>query len=126
MGTAGGRIKDFDWLRGLAVLVMVETHSLVFVRPELHQTRAMARLNWVNGLVAPSFILAAGFSLGLLQTRAARAAIGVMHPGRADVIGGGALVLDRLMERFGFGEVLASEHDILDGMAWSLARNSRG
>jgi uncharacterized membrane protein len=73
MGTAGGRIKAFDWLRGLAVLVMVETHSLVFVRPELHQTRAMARLNWVNGLVAPSFILAAGFSLGLLQTRAARA-----------------------------------------------------
>jgi uncharacterized membrane protein len=66
-----GRIKAFDWLRGIAVLVMVETHSLVFLRPELHQTRAMARLNWVNGLVAPSFILAAGFSLGLLQVRAA-------------------------------------------------------
>jgi len=57
----------------------------------------------------------------LAQTRAARAAVGVMHPGRVDVIGGGALVLDRLMERFGFREVLASEHDILDGMAWSLA-----
>jgi len=50
----------------------------------------------------------------------------VMHPGRVDVIGGGALVLDRLMERFGFGEVLVSEHDILDGMAWSLAGDSRG
>ncbi len=62
----------------------------------------------------------------LAQTRTARAAIGVMHPGRVDVIGGGALVLDRLMERFGFGEVLVSEHDILDGMAWSLAGNSRG
>ena len=62
----------------------------------------------------------------LARPRSARAAIGVMHPGRVDVIGGGALVLDRLMERFGFGEVLASEHDILDGMAWSLARNSRG
>ena len=57
----------------------------------------------------------------LAQTRAARAAIGVMHPGRVDVIGGGALILDRIMERFGFSEVLASEHDILDGMAWSLA-----
>ena len=66
-------------------------------------------------------------TLGLLaQTRAARAAIGVMHPGRVDVIGGGALVLDRLMQRFGFGEVLVSEHDILDGMAWSLAGDSRG
>jgi len=62
----------------------------------------------------------------LAQTRTARAAIGVMHPGRADVIGGGALVLDRLMQRFGFGEVLVSEHDILDGLAWSLAAGSRG
>jgi exopolyphosphatase/guanosine-5'-triphosphate,3'-diphosphate pyrophosphatase len=57
----------------------------------------------------------------LTQTRAERARIGVMHPGRVDVIGGGALVLDRIMQRFGFGEVLASEHDILDGIAWSLA-----
>ena len=61
----------------------------------------------------------------LAQTRAARAAIGVMHPGRVDVIGGGALVLDRIMERFGFSEVLVSEHDILDGIAWSLAGDSR-
>jgi exopolyphosphatase / guanosine-5'-triphosphate,3'-diphosphate pyrophosphatase len=57
----------------------------------------------------------------LAQTRSSRAAIGVMHPGRVDVIGGGALVLDRIMQRFGFGEVLVSEHDILDGIAWSLA-----
>jgi exopolyphosphatase / guanosine-5'-triphosphate,3'-diphosphate pyrophosphatase len=54
------------------------------------------------------------------QTRARRAAIGVMHPGRVDVIGAGALVLDRIMTRFGFAEVLVSEHDILDGIAWSL------
>ena len=59
---------------------------------------------------------------GLLgQTREERAALGVMHPGRADVIAGGAMVLERIMRRFGFGEVLASEHDILDGIAWSLA-----
>ena len=57
----------------------------------------------------------------LAQTRAERGAIGVMHPGRVDVIGGGALVLDRIMQRFGFAEVLVSEHDILDGIAWSLA-----
>ncbi len=57
----------------------------------------------------------------LAQTRAVRATIGVMHPGRVDVIGAGALVLDRIMARFGFGEVLVSEHDILDGIAWSLA-----
>jgi exopolyphosphatase/guanosine-5'-triphosphate,3'-diphosphate pyrophosphatase len=62
----------------------------------------------------------------LSQTRTVRAGIGVMHPGRVDVIGGGALVLDRIMDRFGFSEVLVSEHDILDGMAWSLARDSCG
>ena len=54
------------------------------------------------------------------QTRAERSGSAVMHPGRVDVIGGGALVLLRIMERFGFGEVLVSEHDILDGIAWSL------
>ena len=56
------------------------------------------------------------------QTRAQRADIGVMHPGRVDVIGAGALVLDRIMARFGFAEVLVSEHDILDGIAWSLVQ----
>jgi exopolyphosphatase/guanosine-5'-triphosphate,3'-diphosphate pyrophosphatase len=55
------------------------------------------------------------------QTRAERGLIAVMHPGRVDVIGAGALVLDRIIARLGFGEVVASEHDILDGIAWSLA-----
>jgi exopolyphosphatase/guanosine-5'-triphosphate,3'-diphosphate pyrophosphatase len=54
------------------------------------------------------------------QTRVQRAAIPIMHPGRVDVIGAGALVLDRVIAQLGFGEVLVSEHDILDGIAWSL------
>jgi exopolyphosphatase/guanosine-5'-triphosphate,3'-diphosphate pyrophosphatase len=57
----------------------------------------------------------------LSLTRAARAGIGVMHPGRVDVIGAGSLILDRIMTRLGMGEVLVSEHDILDGIAWSIA-----
>ncbi len=59
------------------------------------------------------------------QTRGERAAIGPMHPGRADVIGGGALILDRLLDRLGFAEVVQSEHDILDGIAWQLAVGPR-
>lgn len=51
---------------------------------------------------------------------AERLAIPVMHPGRADVIGAGALVLRIIMERAGMESVIASEHDILDGIAWSL------
>ena len=62
----------------------------------------------------------------LAQTRAARARLPVMHPGRVDVIGGGALVLEAIMTRFGFAEVLASEHDILDGIAWSLGAGAAG
>ena len=62
----------------------------------------------------------------LSQTRDQRARIGVMHPGRVDVIGAGALVLDRILTRLGYGEVVASEHDILDGIAWSLAGSRAG
>ncbi|WP_053655339.1 Ppx/GppA phosphatase family protein [Micromonospora sp. NRRL B-16802] len=54
------------------------------------------------------------------QTREQRLANPVMHPGRADVIGAGALVLRVIMERAGMPSVVASEHDILDGIAWSL------
>jgi exopolyphosphatase/guanosine-5'-triphosphate,3'-diphosphate pyrophosphatase len=54
-----------------------------------------------------------------------RAALGPMHPGRVDVIGGGAIVVealaDELAARAGITELVASEHDILDGIARSLA-----
>ncbi|MFF9124229.1 exopolyphosphatase [Streptomyces sp. NPDC014889] len=57
----------------------------------------------------------------LRSTHAERAAIPSMHPGRVDVIGAGALVLLAVMERIGAKEVVVSEHDILDGIGWSLA-----
>jgi exopolyphosphatase/guanosine-5'-triphosphate,3'-diphosphate pyrophosphatase len=57
----------------------------------------------------------------LRMTHEERAALPVMHPGRVDVIGGGALVLRTLMEVIGTDTVLASEHDILDGIALSVA-----
>ncbi|MGP4115475.1 Ppx/GppA phosphatase family protein [Streptomyces sp. 4N509B] len=56
----------------------------------------------------------------LAATHAERAAIPVMHPGRVDVIGAGALVLLTIMERTGAREVVVSEHDILDGIARSV------
>ncbi|NUV57810.1 Ppx/GppA family phosphatase [Streptomyces coelicolor] len=57
----------------------------------------------------------------LRSTHAERAAVPSMHPGRVDVIGAGALVLLAVMERTGAEEVVVSEHDILDGIAWSVA-----
>jgi exopolyphosphatase / guanosine-5'-triphosphate,3'-diphosphate pyrophosphatase len=57
----------------------------------------------------------------LAMTRAERAALPVMHPGRVDVIGAGALILRTLVERLDLSEVLVSEADILDGIAWSIS-----
>lgn len=55
------------------------------------------------------------------STHAERAAMGAMHPGRVDVITSGALILLAVMERTGAREVVVSEHDILDGIGWSIA-----
>jgi exopolyphosphatase/guanosine-5'-triphosphate,3'-diphosphate pyrophosphatase len=50
------------------------------------------------------------------------ASLGFMHPGRVDVITAGSLVLSRIMAAAGASEFVASESDILDGMAWSLIK----
>ena len=57
------------------------------------------------------------------KTREQRFQLGYMHPGRVDVIAAGSLVLSEIMKATGATEFVASESDILDGMAFSLARN---
>lgn len=57
------------------------------------------------------------------KTREQRLSLGYMHPGRVDVIAAGSLVLSEIMKATGASEFIASESDILDGMAYSLARN---
>lgn len=58
------------------------------------------------------------------MTRAERAALGPMHPGRVDVIGGGSIVCSVLAEEFerrgAVSTLIVSEHDILDGIALSI------
>jgi exopolyphosphatase/guanosine-5'-triphosphate,3'-diphosphate pyrophosphatase len=56
----------------------------------------------------------------LHMTRAQRAELGFMHPGRVDVIGGGALVLRESMRILGFTQVVVSEKDLLDGVVIAL------
>ncbi len=72
-------------------------------------------------------VLAACDDLIAMPT-AARAALPFMHPGRVDVIGAGALIWRRVVERVAkvapVTDVVTSEHDILDGICWSLARQS--
>ncbi|MGH3829971.1 MAG: exopolyphosphatase [Pseudonocardiaceae bacterium] len=61
----------------------------------------------------------------LASTHEQRAANPVIHPGRVDVIAGGALIVEVLAEelhtRAGITELVVSEHDILDGIALGLA-----
>ncbi|MGY2701920.1 Ppx/GppA phosphatase family protein [Nocardioides sp. HB32] len=49
-----------------------------------------------------------------------RRALPSMHPGRADVIDAGVLILSRVLRRAGVPSLVVSEADILDGIAWSL------
>lgn len=66
----------------------------------------------------------------LARTRDERAALPYLHPGRVDVIGAGALVWRDVVARVrdevaaaggALTRVVTSEHDILDGIAWSVA-----
>jgi exopolyphosphatase/guanosine-5'-triphosphate,3'-diphosphate pyrophosphatase len=50
-----------------------------------------------------------------------RLALPYMHPGRADVVDAGALILSRVLRRTSVGTLLVSESDILDGIAWSIS-----
>ena len=54
------------------------------------------------------------------MTVAERLALPWLHPGRADVIDAGALILSRVLRRTPVEHLVVSEADILDGIAWSL------
>jgi exopolyphosphatase/guanosine-5'-triphosphate,3'-diphosphate pyrophosphatase len=57
----------------------------------------------------------------LALDHAGRSVMQVIHPGRVDVLNAGILVLRRILDLTALPDVLVSEHDILDGIAWSLA-----
>ncbi len=72
MESSSPRLRTFDWLKGLAILFMIQCHALVLLRPQ-HQTDRVYRwLDGIDGLVAPAFIFTAGFSLGLVLVRSAK------------------------------------------------------
>ncbi|NAZ77464.1 exopolyphosphatase [Kineococcus sp. T13] len=79
----------------------------------------------LHGVRLPLEAVRAACDRLLRATRAERAAMPFVHPGRVDVIGAGALVwhavLDRVEAAAGVREVVTSEHDVLDGTAFALA-----
>jgi exopolyphosphatase / guanosine-5'-triphosphate,3'-diphosphate pyrophosphatase len=74
----------------------------------------------IHGSVVPATDLAALTERLLAMTSAERASLGPMQPGREDVIHGGALILTEAVTRYGFGSVVVSEADSLDGLVATL------
>jgi exopolyphosphatase/guanosine-5'-triphosphate,3'-diphosphate pyrophosphatase len=99
----------FVAVAGTSTTVQAVALGLDFYDPErIHRTR-LARTD------------AARVSLRLAaMTTAERAALAVMATGRADVIVAGSVILVEVMERFGFGEAVVSETDILDGLVLEM------
>jgi uncharacterized membrane protein len=64
------RRRDIDWMRGIAVLCMIEHHTFdAFLRPELHGTSLDRTFRWIGGLAAPSFLFLAGLGSALALSR---------------------------------------------------------
>lgn len=74
----------------------------------------------IHGSLVPAAEVRRISDMLLAMPHRERALIPVMHPGRVDVIAAGALVLRRIVDATGVRQVVVSEHDILDGIAWSL------
>ncbi|MCL1864476.1 MAG: DUF1624 domain-containing protein [Spirochaetes bacterium] len=58
-----GNFDYLDLMRGLAMIIMVEVHVFnAFLKPEIRQDGWFHIINFINGMVAPSFIFIAGFT----------------------------------------------------------------
>ncbi len=121
---------DVDAVLDRLRVPLVEAHTLVGVAGTITTVAAMVldlpeydseRIH--HARIGVDDVAAARRRL-LAMTREERRALPFMHPGRADVIGAGALLLDRVLARvrpsLARAEVVVSERDILDGIAWSL------
>jgi exopolyphosphatase/guanosine-5'-triphosphate,3'-diphosphate pyrophosphatase len=75
----------------------------------------------VDQVALPTELVLATVDRLLAMTHDERRALPSMHPGRADVIGAGVLILAQVLRRSGARELVVSESDILDGIAWSIA-----
>jgi len=102
-------VCTFVGLAGSVTTVAALAHELDEYDPEL-----------IHGSVTSLGQIEAVTASLLAMTKSERAALTVMHPGRVDVIAGGALVLRQILRQLPVESVIASETDILDGIVYSL------
>lgn len=115
VAAAAGGLAPIVTLVGVAgTVTTIAAHVLNL--PEYDRSR-------VHGARLPIQDVRAGCASLLSMTVEERRALPFMHPGRADVIGGGAMVLDTVLTSLPLAtdELLVSEHDILDGIALGIA-----
>ena len=115
-----GQTVDFQ---GISTLVGLAGSVTSITAHALRLTKYDAAKIHLSQLPATQIIEACDSLLSM--TRAQRAALPFLHEGRVDVIGAGGLVwrtiIARLQREAGITEVVTSEHDILDGIALSIA-----
>jgi exopolyphosphatase / guanosine-5'-triphosphate,3'-diphosphate pyrophosphatase len=124
--------RDVDALLDATAVPLTKARSLIGVAGTVTTVAAVALglteydRSVVHHARIPGPLLLDTTSWLMGSTRAERSVVPVIHPGRVDVIGAGALILQRLHDRLAPGlvndEVLVSEHDILDGIALALAK----
>ena len=117
------RVADVVDFQGISALVGLAGSVTTITAHALRLTMYDADKIHLSQLPAARIIDACTSLLSM--TRAERAALGFMHEGRVDVIGAGGLVwrtiIQRLQRDVGITSVVTSEHDILDGIALSIA-----
>ncbi len=128
MAAPRARLEWLDFYRGLAVLVMIETHvANTFLATAHWPAEWRVNLNYVNGLVAPAFLFIAGYAhgLGLRRKRAVRVRIGarlrrlagIVTVGYAMHFPVGALLRGQWAEAWRLG----TQMDVLVCLAFSIA-----
>ncbi|GAA1617214.1 Ppx/GppA phosphatase family protein [Kribbella sancticallisti] len=123
--------KDVDELLDSTVVPLSDARCLIGVAGTVTTVAAVALglKEYDPGAIhharIPADVLLDTTSWLMGSTRMARSAVRAIHPGRVDVIGAGALILQRIHDRIAddlaYDEVVVSEHDILDGVALALA-----
>ena len=119
------KVDDIDWIEAEGNYVRLHVGSTShLIRSTLRgmagQLDPSTFIRIHRSTISPAEVLSVAERL-LGMSHDERAALPFMHPGRVDVIGAGALILACVVDAAAAGEVLVSEHDILDGIAWSLA-----
>jgi uncharacterized membrane protein len=109
------RRRDIDWMRGIAVLCMIEHHTFdAFLRADIHGSPADRVFRYIGGLAAPGFLFLAGLAMALALDKQTRKGAAVREAALGGVRRGAWLIAGAYLFRvqewaFAFGASPASD-----------------